>query len=40
VPGVANKIVSFLPRIVPRRLLLEVLAARQKRRAASPAPRT
>jgi uncharacterized protein len=40
VPGFANKIVSFLPRIVPRPLLLAVLARRQKRRAASPAPRT
>jgi len=40
VPGLANKIVSFLPRIVPRPLLLSVLARRQKRRASSPAPRT
>ena len=40
VPGVANKIVSFLPRIMPRSLLLAVLAKRQKRRASSPAPRT
>jgi len=40
VPGIANKIVSFLPRIVPRPLLLSVLAKRQKRRTPSPAPRT
>ena len=40
VPGLANKIVSFLPRVVPRPLLLSVLAKRQKRRASSPAPRT
>ena len=40
VPGVANKIVSFLPRILPRPLLLTVLAARQKRRTPSPASRT
>jgi short-subunit dehydrogenase len=40
VPGIGNKIVSFLPRILPRRLLLETLAARQKRRTPSPAPRT
>ena len=40
VPGLANKVVSFLPRIVPRPLLLSVLAKRQKRRASSPAPRT
>jgi short-subunit dehydrogenase len=40
VPGVANKIVSFLPRILPKPLLLAVLATRQKRRAPSPAPHT
>jgi short-subunit dehydrogenase len=40
VPGLANKIVSFLPRILPRKLLLAALAARQKRRTSSPAPRT
>jgi hypothetical protein len=40
VPGLANKIVAFLPRIVPRRLILAVLAKRQKRRASSPALRT
>lgn len=40
VPGAVNKIVTFLPRILPRRLLLAVLAARQKRRMPSPAPRT
>ena len=40
VPGVANKIVTVLPRILPRRLLLAVLAKRQKRRTLSPAPRT
>ena len=40
IPGVANKIVSFLPRIVPRPLLLSVLAARQRRRTSSPAPGT
>jgi short-subunit dehydrogenase len=40
VPGIGNKIVSFLPRILPRPLLLEMLAARQKRRTRSPAPRT
>ena len=40
VPGVGNKIVSFLPRVLPRPLLLAVLAARQKRRTPSPAPHT
>jgi uncharacterized protein len=40
VPGVVNKVISFLPRILPRTLLLSVLAKRQKRRASSPAPRT
>ena len=39
VPGAANKIVAFLPRILPKRLLLAILAARQKRRMPSPAPR-
>ena len=40
VPGGANKIVSFLPRVLPRPLLLAILAARQRRRTPSPAPRT
>ena len=40
VPGLANKIVAFLPRIIPRRLILTVLARRQKRHTSSPAPRT
>ena len=40
VPGIGNKIVTLLTRITPRALQLEILAARQKRRAPSPAPRT
>jgi short-subunit dehydrogenase len=40
VPGLANKIVTFLPRILPRSTLLSILAARQRRRTASPALRT
>ena len=40
VPGIGNKIVTLLTRITPRALQLEILAARQKRRAASPALRT
>jgi hypothetical protein len=40
VPGIGNKIVSFLPRVLPRPLLLDILAARQRRRTPSPAPRT
>jgi uncharacterized protein len=40
IPGVANKIAAFITRITPRALQLEALAARQKRRVASPAPRT
>jgi uncharacterized protein len=40
VPGIGNKIVTFLPRVLPRPLLLDILAARQKRRTPSPAPRT
>jgi short-subunit dehydrogenase len=40
VPGLANKIVTFLPRIIPRALQLEILAARQRRRMPSPAPRS
>jgi hypothetical protein len=40
VPGIGNKMVSFLPRILPRPLLLKILAARQKRRTPSPAPGT
>ena len=40
VPGVINKVMSFLPRILPRPFLLSALAKRQKRRAPSPAPRT
>jgi short-subunit dehydrogenase len=40
VPGIGNKIVTFLPRILPRPLLLSILAARQRRRTPSPALRT
>lgn len=40
VPGIGNKFVTILTRITPRALQLEVLAARQKRRMTSPAPRT
>jgi uncharacterized protein len=40
VPGIGNKIVTFLPRLLPRPLLLDILAARQKRRTPSHAPRT
>jgi hypothetical protein len=40
VPGIGNKIVSFLPRILPRPLLLKILAERQKRRTPSPASGT
>ena len=40
IPGFGNKIAAFITRITPRALQLEVLAARQKRRAASSAPRT
>jgi short-subunit dehydrogenase len=40
VPGWANKVVTFLPRIVPRPVILSILAARQRRRTPSPALRT
>ena len=40
VPGIANKLATFLIRITPRAWQLEILAARQKRRIASPAPNT
>jgi len=40
VPGTANKLVPFITRIVPRPLLLAGVAARQRRRLSSPAPRT
>jgi len=35
VPGLGNKIVTLLPRILPRELLLAVLDRRQRQRAAS-----
>ncbi|HWP27865.1 MAG TPA: SDR family oxidoreductase [Xanthobacteraceae bacterium] len=40
VPGWANKVVTFLPRIVPKPVILSILAARQRRRTPSPALRT
>lgn len=41
IPGFANKIAAFLPRIVPRSLVLSLAAVRQKRRQdGSPAPIT
>ena len=41
VPGAINKFIAFfLTRLVPKSLVLAVLAARQKRRTRSPAPRT
>ncbi|HXF89156.1 MAG TPA: SDR family oxidoreductase [Xanthobacteraceae bacterium] len=40
VPGLANKVVTFLPRIVPKPVILSILAARQRRRTPSPALRT
>jgi short-subunit dehydrogenase len=40
VPGWANKLVTFLPRIVPKPIILSILAARQRRRTPSPALRT
>ena len=39
VPGLANRLVaSLVPRIVPRGLLLSLIAARQERREGSPVP--
>ena len=40
VPGTPNKVITLLPRILPRSLLLSVTDARQKKRRASPAPLT
>jgi short-subunit dehydrogenase len=40
IPGAANKIVSFLPRLLPKSLILAILAERQRRRTPSPALRT
>jgi short-subunit dehydrogenase len=40
VPGTENKVVTLLPRILPRGLLLRITDARQKLRRASPAPRS
>jgi len=40
VPGIANKLATLLIRLTPRAWQLEILAARQKRRIASPAPGT
>ncbi len=40
VPGFPNKIVTFLPRILPRSLLLALVGRRQSRRHNSSAPRT
>ena len=40
VPGTENKVVTLLPRILPRGLLLRITGARQKSRRASPAPRS
>lgn len=40
VPGLPNKVVTFLPRIAPKPLILSILAARQRRRTPSPALRT
>jgi len=39
-PGIGNKLVTLLTRITPRALQLEILAARHKRRAPSPASHT
>lgn len=36
IPGFANKVAAFLPRIVPRSLVLSVAAVRQKRRQDGP----
>jgi hypothetical protein len=41
IPGFANKVAAFLPRIVPRGVVLSLVASRQKRRqAGSSAPIT
>jgi hypothetical protein len=39
VPGLGNKAICFLPRILPRSLLLAAVELRQKSRGARPAPR-
>ena len=40
VPGTENKVVTLLPRILPRALLLRITDARQRVRRSSPAPRS
>lgn len=40
VPGTENKVVTLLPRILPRSLLLRITSARQRLRRVSPAPRS
>lgn len=40
VPGLGNKIMTFLPRIVPRPMLLSLAGRRQRARAARPATRS
>ena len=40
VPGLGNKVIAFLPRILPRALMLEIVDARQKSRIPRSAPRS
>ena len=40
IPGFGNKVLAFLPRIMPRELLLSLVAKRQRARLVSPAART
>jgi hypothetical protein len=40
VPGLGNKVICFLPRILPRPLLLAAVERRQKSRSTRPAPRS
>jgi hypothetical protein len=40
VPGLGNKLMAFLPRVVPRDYLLSLAGKRQRSRMASPATRT
>ena len=40
IPGLGNKVMAFLPRVVPRDLLLSLAGRRQRARMVSPARRT
>jgi hypothetical protein len=40
VPGFGNKVMAFLPRVMPRGMLLSLTGMRQRRRTIRSAPRT